>query len=101
MNLRVANSTDFPGSLRIFMSKTLGILFACTYQICSLFSWQARSRAHNTIKLGVSRFLMSYKPLLLEYAEEVEDSTGLQVEDALLNPSREGVAEVFVTNASG
>ena len=43
----------------------------------------------------------SNKPLLLEYDEEVEDATGLQVEDALLHSSREGVADVFVTNASG
>ena len=41
------------------------------------------------------------KPLLLEYDKEVEDATGLQVEDALLNPSWEGVAEVVVTNPSG
>ena len=41
------------------------------------------------------------KPLLLEYDKEVDDAIGLQVENAILNPSRKGVAEVVVTNPSG
>ena len=33
-SIRVANSSDFPGVSR-FLSKTLGVFFACTNQICS------------------------------------------------------------------
>ena len=40
-------------------------------------------------------------PLLLEYQSDVEEATGLQVEDALLSPAKGGVAKLVVANRSG
>ena len=39
--------------------------------------------------------------LLLEYQPEVEGATGLQAEDCVFTPSREGIAQVVVANRSG
>ena len=39
--------------------------------------------------------------LLLEYQSEVEGATGLQVEDCVFTPSREGIAQVVVAKRSG
>ena len=40
-------------------------------------------------------------PLLVEHDRAVEEAVGLQVEDSLLAPSREGVAQLVVTNPTG
>ena len=40
-------------------------------------------------------------PLLLEYQSDVEEATGLQVEDALLSPAKGGVSQLVVANRSG
>lgn len=39
--------------------------------------------------------------MLVEHDPEIEKSTGLQVEDALLKPTPEGFAQLLVTNPSG
>ena len=39
--------------------------------------------------------------ILVEHDTEIEDATGLQVEDALLCPTDEGLAHLLVTNPSG
>ena len=40
-------------------------------------------------------------PLLLERDPAIEESTGLQVDDALLQPSQEGIAHMRISNSSG
>lgn len=40
-------------------------------------------------------------PLLLKYQADVEEASGLQVEDALLSPTQDGVTQLVVANRSG
>ena len=41
------------------------------------------------------------EPLLLECSMQVEEETGLQIEDALLQPTVEGRAQMVLSNPSG
>ena len=43
----------------------------------------------------------SHKPLLLEYQPRVEAALGLQVENAVISPAENGIAEVVLANQSG
>ena len=69
------------------------------YVSCSRCASCPQQRA--LVSVQVERDSVNSDPVLVEYDPKMEESTGLQVEDALLKPTCEGFAQLLVTNQSG
>ena len=69
--------------------------------MCLLQSVRVPAGQSTLISVRLQGNDFSGKTMLLERDPSLEESTGLQVEDALVQPTQEGVAHVRVSNPSG
>ena len=55
----------------------------------------------STVQVRVDPYKSLRKPLLVEHDIRMEESTGFQMDDALIEPTEEGLAQLVISNPSG
>ena len=72
-----------------------------TVRVCLLQSVSVPAGQCALVPVRVEGACPAKGPLLLDYDPSVEQTTGLQIEDALLQPDRDGFATLCVSNSGG